>query len=195
MRRDSQTLSLVVIAFATWATAGFAAAEKLASESLHQKSSVSATVEKVDQSRRDLSLKDERGNQFMVQVPEAVSRFETIKKGDRVNLDFYESVALSLKKPSATGAGPSVGESTTTERAPGKLPGGLVARSITASAEVMKVDRTDNKVTIKAPSGDIDTVKVSDAGMQADLAKLKVGDRIQLRYTQAVAVSVTPKEK
>jgi hypothetical protein len=192
MIRAHSTLSLMGIAVATWMTAGVAAADQ-PSQMTARKMSASATVEKVNSSKRELSLKDDQGNKFMVQVPDSVSRFDAIKTGDHINVDYYESVALSLKKPSDTQ--PSANESTMTARAAGNLPGGMVARNITASAEVMKVDKADNKVTIKGPGGNVDTINVSDPMVQADLGKLNKGDRIQARYTEALAISVTPKDK
>jgi hypothetical protein len=79
------------------------------------------------------------------------------------------------------------------EKASGHLPGGLVGSKITATAEVMKVDKANNKLTIKGPDGTVDTVNVTDPANQAQLAALKKGDHIQLTYTEAVAMSVTPK--
>lgn len=164
------------------------------SQSMSQKMSASATVEKVDIKKRELSLKDEQGNTFMVEVPESVSRFENIKKGDKVDIDYYESVALSLKKPEK-GEKPSASETMISGRAAGNLPGGMMGRKITATAMVTKVDVANNKVSIKAPDGKMDTITVSDPGLQSDLGKLKKGDRINATYTEAMAITVSPKNK
>ncbi|HEX9101599.1 MAG TPA: hypothetical protein VF997_05310, partial [Polyangia bacterium] len=111
----------------------------------------------------------------------------------RLDLDYYQSVALQLKKPGEAPAAPS--ESTVVERKAGKLPGGMVAREITASATVMKVHPMLNKVTIKGPGGEVDTINVNDPGLQSNLHKLKKGDQIQVTYSEAIAASMTPKEK
>ncbi len=153
---------------------------------------MTATVQKVDMKKRELTLKDHSGNPIMLQVPEDVTRLDKVKKGDQLNIDYYESVALSLKKP---GHVTSPTETKMMERNQGALPGGLVARRITATAKVMKVDPAENKLTIKGPSGAVDTINVSDPAVQADLHKLKKGDRIQATYSEALAASVTPKEK
>lgn len=153
---------------------------------------LTATVQKVDTTKRELTLKDASGNQMMIQVPEDVSRLDQVKKGDTLNIDYYQSVALSLKKP---GMASSPSETQMTARDAGKLPGGLVARKISASAEVMKVIPDENKLTIKGPGGDVDTINVTNPDVQADLHKLKKGDRIQVTYSQALAASITPKEK
>jgi Cu/Ag efflux protein CusF len=169
-------------------SSGQAAPGEMVGQLIHE----SATVQKVDTQKRELTLKDDAGNTNIVQVPEDVTRLDKVKKGDRVDLDYYQSVALSIKK---TGETPSPSETKMIERAPGQLPGGLVARKITASAKVVKVDPTDNKVTIKGPGGAVDTINVSDPQLQSDLRKLKSGDRIEVTYSEALAASVTPKGK
>lgn len=160
-----------------------------------EKMSASATVEKVDTKKRELTLKDDKGNTFMVQVPEDVTNFENLKRGDKINIDYYQSVTLALKKSEKGAAAPSGGEQVVTERAAGNLPGGLVARKITAVATVQKVDPTTNNVTIKAPDGTVDTINVSDPSLQTQLSKMKKGDKIQASYTEAMAITVSPKSK
>jgi Cu/Ag efflux protein CusF len=162
--------------------------EKMVGQLMH----LTATVQKVDMKKRELTLKDDARNTMMVQVPEDVTRLENVKKGDRLNLDYYESAALSLKKPGES-TGPA--EAKIVERKEGSLPGGLVARKISASAEIVKIDPTENKVTIKGPNGELDTINVKDPDVQADLQRLKKGDQIQVTYSQALAASITPKEK
>jgi Cu/Ag efflux protein CusF len=194
------------LALTTFTTAGVAFAQDEAmpskdqkdqampSKKMTQKTSVSATVEKVDVKKRELSLKDEQGNSFMVEVPEDVTRLDAIKKGDKINLDYIESMTLSLKRPEK-GEMPTSSEAKMSERAPGPLPGGSMGRTITATAMVTKIDVANNKVTIKGPEGKMDTINVSDPSLQPELSKLKKGDRIQATYTEAMAISVTPKNK
>ncbi len=156
-----------------------------------QKMSASAMVMKVDSDKRDLMLKDDQGMMFKVHVPDDVSRFDAIKKGDHIQVDYYQSIGLSMKKPGAGGQ-PGASDTTATEKSAGKLPNGVMARTITASVMVMNVDTAGNKVMVKTPDGDMTTINVTDPAMQANLSKLKKGDRIQATYTEAVAISVTP---
>ena len=71
----------------------------------------------------------------------------------------------------------------------------MVAKKVSATVEVTKVDKAENELTIKGPTGDLDTIKVSDPQTQAQLENIKEGDRIKATYTEAVAISVTPKKK
>ncbi len=207
MQRAKRICYTVACVFATWLVAGVAAADEQTPQKdmpahkdmaptqvMATKQSATATVEKVDAKKRTLLLKDEQGDEFKVNVPEKVTRLDAIKKGDTITLDYYEAVSLSLKKPDA-GKAPSANETMMAERTPGKLPGGVVAKKVSATVEVTKVDKAENEVTIKGPGGDLDTIKVSDPEMQAQLENIKEGDRIKATYTEAVAISVTPKKK
>lgn len=153
-----------------------------------------ATVQQVNVSKRQLLLKDQQGHEFTVTVPERVTRFENIQPGDRVSVDYYEAVALSLKTGKPQNA-PGAKETTTVERAPGTLPSGTAMHTITASVQIVSIDRNDNTVTVERPDGTIDTVKVTRPAAQAELAKLRPGERIQATYTEAIAIHVTPRAK
>ena len=162
-------------------------------EVMAEKLSASATVTKINAAKRQLMLKDDQGHQFKVDVPEKVTGFDAIKKGDKISVDYYSSVALSLKK--GTGAAPSTTIGTSEERVPGPLPGGVVAHTIRSTVEVVKVDKSANKLTVKTPSGDMDTIDIKDSRMQIYLDKIKKSDMIKASYTEAVAIAVTPQGK
>jgi Cu/Ag efflux protein CusF len=154
--------------------------------------SATATVEKVDAGKREVTLKGSDNTPVIVQVPENVQNLKNIKPGDQVNIDYYQSLALSLKKP---GTG-STGVSTESFRQPssGALPGGMQGQQITATAKIAKIDPSKDSVTIRSPSGEMDTINVSDPQARAELKKLKPGDAIQLTYTEAMAISMKPKK-
>jgi Cu/Ag efflux protein CusF len=197
MQRAKKICYVVAAMLASPVVGGIAAADNTPAqqqqnptEVMAEKTSATATVEKIDTKNRQLTLNDDQGNSFKLDVPASVTRFDSIKKGDKIAVDYYSSIALSLKGNDATP--PSEGTTTMKERTPGALPGGLMARKITASVEVMNVDKTANKLTIKGPNGDLDTVDVRDPSMQADLAKIKKGDKIHASYMEAVAVTVKP---
>jgi Cu/Ag efflux protein CusF len=189
------------LALATWTTAGVAIADEKGAatqapeqKTMAQKMSATARVEKVDLKKRELTLKDDQGNTFMMDVPEDVTGLDKVKKGDKIDVDYYESVTLALKKPQA-GETPQANEQIVAERSAGGLPGGAMGRKITATVTVAKVDPSANKVTIKAPDGTMDTINVSDPSLQSELPKIKKGDRIKASYTEAMAISVAPKNK
>lgn len=153
--------------------------------------SATATVQSVDMKKRDVQLKDAEGNEFTLNVPEDVTRLDNIKKGDKVTVTYKQSLALALKK----GGSLTPSETQMAARKAGNLPGGMMGRQITASVKVVKVDPEANKLTVKMNDGKTDTINVSDPQLQSQMKDIKPGDRIQASYTEAVAMSVTPKNK
>lgn len=151
----------------------------------------SATVDKVDLDKRELTLKSDQGKPFTIDVPENVSRLDNVKPGDKIRVSFYESVAVSLKKPGE--AQPSRETTAGAQRTPGALPGGAMAQRITTTAKITDVSPSKDELTIEGPQGKSTTIKVDDPQIQSQLGRLKVGDKIQATYTQALAARVTPR--
>ncbi len=56
-------------------------------------------------------------------------------------------------------------------------------------ATVESIDKENSKVKLKGADGNVITLKVDPS--MADMEKIKVGNTIHARYTEAVAVSVT----
>jgi Cu/Ag efflux protein CusF len=192
MKRTRRLFSVLAIASASWFIATPSRADQPSPQAptttMAQKISATATVVTVDAQKHHLTLRGDNGDEFTVDIPESV-KLDQLHEGDRLKIDYYEAIAISLKKGEA-GAPPRAGETTITERKAGTLPGGMTAHRITATVEVVKVDRAHNKLTVKRPDGATDTINVTDPALQANLANLKEGDRIQATYTEAAAITV-----
>jgi hypothetical protein len=133
---------------------------------------MTATVEKVDVKDRKVSLRDPEGQSFQVQVPEGAGNLQNLKKGDKVDLTYTESLAVALLPPGQ--AAPPTEERQATGH---EMGGGQAARQVTAAITITAVDTANNTVSFKAPDGSKKTVKVEDPDMQQRLATLKPGDR------------------
>jgi Cu/Ag efflux protein CusF len=142
-------------------------------------------VTAVDKPARKLTIKNVSGEKMTVQVPADVKSFDKLKVGDRVDVDYTESLAVSMLPP---GSKPAI-----TERA-ASIPG-AAGREMSVSAEIISVDAAANKVTFKGPKGQLKTVTVQDPELQAKLPGLKPGQVMQLTYTEAIATAVQPVAK
>ena len=141
----------------------------------------------IDRSTRNVILQNADGEKRTVKVPTDVKAFDTLKVGDRVDIDYYEAMAVALAPP---GSKPSMTERTGSSR---MAEGGRMAgRETTITAEVVSVDVAANKVTFKGPQGNIRTVLVNDPSLQKKLPNLKPGHVVQFTYTEAVAASIRP---
>ena len=150
----------------------------------------SGTITGIDKSSRIVTIKTDTGELRSFQVPSEVSGFDKLKKGDKVAADYTESIAVAMQ-PKGT-------KLTASERAAATKTGagmGGAGKQITISAEVISVDAANNTVTLKGPKGNVETIDVKDPENQAKLPSIKPGQVMQFTYTEAVAVSVTPKGK
>jgi hypothetical protein len=172
------------------ASAGFPATAR-ADSPIGDKSSATTSetvvVTAIDRAAREVTLKDAHGDSKTVEVPPEVKAFDTIKVGDYVDIDYTESVAVSLLPP---GAKPSANEVTGAMRTGQGV--GTVGRETSVSAEIISVDVAANKVTFKGPRGRIRTVSVTDPAMQRKLPRLKPGQVVQMTYTEAMAMALRP---
>ena len=145
-------------------------------------------VSGIDRTLRTVTLANAEGDSRTVGVPPDMKAFDTLKVGDHVDVDYYESIGIALMP---AGAKASMTETTSGGRTvePG---GAAVGRQITATVEVVGVDEVMNRVTFKGPKGNMRTVTVYDPAMQKKLTNLQPGQMVQLTYREAIAASIKP---
>lgn len=152
-----------------------------------------ATIVSVDRGKRQVVLRGADGKPVTVKVGPNVD-LGRVTAGDRVDVVYAESVVFDFIRGS--GGEPGVAGAVAVARSePGQLPAGGVAEQITLTVEVVAIDLKASTVTFRGPEGNQHTVTVKNPELQARLALLKVGDLVQVTYTEAVAVEVTPKPK
>ena len=145
-----------------------------------------ATVIAIDKATRTVTLKGPERT-FDVVAGDEVRNFEQIKIGDRVTAKYVEALTLELKK---TKAPLDVkGTAAVTRAAPGARAAAATGREITFVADVVNVDRAKSVISLKGPSGNVVDLKVQNPD---HFKVVKKGDQVEVVYTQAVAVAVTP---
>lgn len=154
---------------------------------LAQTNRLKATVEDIDYAKREITLKGPEGNTARFAVSEAVKNFPQMKKGDDVNLSYYESLALAIAKPGET-LRPTSRTDLLAIRRPGERPGGAAMTMTETSATVEDIDRDNREVTLKKPDGTLMKAQVDPS--VGNLERIKKGDQIQATYTEALAISV-----
>jgi ribosomal 50S subunit-recycling heat shock protein len=150
-----------------------------------------ATVEAIDQSTRMVTLKGPKGNSVTFKASDEVKNLAQVKVGDEVKFAYYESVAVRVLK--AGEAFPPASESAAMARAkPGEKPGGVAGAETTVVATIEAIDKKAKTATLKGENGKSVTVTPRDP---KNLDKVKVGDRIVITYTEAIAISLEKKKK
>jgi ribosome maturation factor RimP len=145
---------------------------------------VRGTVEAIDKEKQTVTLKGpKRSLTLHVQDPK---KLEAIKVGDPVIGRYYESIMIEVKKPGEATPGMSAQQAVATSK-PGETPAGAVGQQITVSATLTALDKKAHTATIKGPEGNSVTVRARDP---KNLDKVKVGDHVEITYTEALAISL-----
>src|SRR5688572_26992584 len=152
---------------------------------------VKATVEDIDHAKREVTLKDSKGDKHKMKVSEEVKNLDQVKKGDEVSIGYYQSVAIGVHKPGD--APPPAQAQAVIVAEKGQKPGGLAVQTTQKSATVEDIDYSTREVKLKGSDGNIVKVKAGDKVKR--LEDVKKGDRIVATYTEALAVSVAKPEE
>jgi Cu/Ag efflux protein CusF len=147
---------------------------------------LTATIEAIDHTARQVTLKDKDGDIQTIAVGPAVKRFDKLKVGDTVTFRYQESVAYQIRKPGQPGSAPLSGDPKVV-RGTGPKPSGSVSQQLTATVTIKAIDATVPSVSVLTEDGHNATFKVDD---KKNLLGLKTGDKVEISYTQAFAVSV-----
>jgi Cu/Ag efflux protein CusF len=144
---------------------------------------VTGTVEKIDLTARILTIKTATDYEE-ISVPATVKNFSNVTVGDKLTLRYYNVVQI-LKKP---------GEAAVDRRTETVTPGiagtsGTLAKQRTITATITAIDEQAPSVSFKGPRGGTFTSPVRD---RAALSKVKIGDQVEITWTDAVLVSLEP---
>jgi hypothetical protein len=148
-----------------------------------------ATVEAINYGTRELTIKGSDGKYVTFVASPEVKRFDALKVGDTITAKYYENLVIRLKLP-----GEKAVDTATAGAAPaaGTKPGATVAEQRTITVTITQIDPKVPSITFTGPNNWTYSSRVED---KQALAKVKVGDRLDLTWTQAVLVEVAPAAK
>ena len=186
---------MTLFAAAAFAVAGSAFAKgptggKTAGEVM-ESFSAEATVEKVDMKKRNVTLKKENGEKVTFKAGPEVKNLKQVKKGDKVVVEYHQMLEWAVRK--GGGTEPISGGAVVAGTAkPGEKPAAAAASKQAFTVNVTEVNAAAGTITIKGPQGDTHTIKPRDP---ATLKGVKAGDVVDMVYTQAIGIAVTPAPK
>ncbi|MFN7570967.1 MAG: hypothetical protein ACK5TK_05840 [Betaproteobacteria bacterium] len=149
---------------------------------------ISAQVVAIDKATRTVTLKGASGEPVDVVAGPEVKNFDRIKVGDTVVARYLEALTLELRKSGAGSGDVKVAEGAARAK-PGEKPAVAGARQVTATTDVIAVDPVKSTITLKGPRGNRQTLNVRDP---EQFKVVKVGDKVDVIYTEALALSVEP---
>jgi hypothetical protein len=143
-------------------------------------------IEAIDKTARLVTLKDKDGEVETIYCGPEVKRFDELKVGDTVTFRYYESVAYAIRKPGQPSGLPAqTGPAVT--RGQGPKPGGTISQQETATVTIKAIDAKVPSVTVLTEDGRTVSMRVED---KKNLEGVKVGDKVEVTYTEAVMISV-----
>lgn len=151
---------------------------------------VTAKVVSIDQATRIISLEGPQGNTLTTKVDDDVEGLDKVKKGDLVDIQYYESMAWSLKKAGEKETPTKEVTNSTITAQTGKKPLKIETENVRLVTTVEKIDKKNETVTLKGPEGGTKTIKVKEP---KNLEGVKKGDQVVINYTESVAVDVKKK--
>lgn len=151
--------------------------------------SKSATITAINHSTRVVTLKDAQGNIEDIQCGPEIKRFNELKVGDTVTFSYHAAVVLQVAKPgdktaAAAGVGVTPGQ--------GVRPSGAVTHQKKATVTVEAIDPAAPSVTVLTADGHKMTALIED---KKNLEGLKVGDKVEITFTEALMVTVESARK
>lgn len=143
-------------------------------------------VKALDKETRMITLTDANGEGVIFKAGSEVRNFDQIAVGDKVNIDYMQSISILV---GGQGMAPSRTETMEIERAPlGEKPVGVATKTTDITGVVEAVDYDNAIVTLKGPQK---TIAVRVDKNAENLKNLKVGDNVNLSFTEQLAISVT----
>lgn len=154
-----------------------------------ESTTVTATIVAIEQSTRTMTVKNDQGVYETIQALPEMKRFSELKVGDKITARYYENVVVRMKKPGEAAVDVDTAALTRTE---GTRPAGTAAAQRTITVAVTAMDPKALSVTVEGPNGYKYSRKVAN---KKAFDQLKVGDRLDMTWTDALLISVdTPKK-
>lgn len=140
---------------------------------------------------RTITLQMPNGKTMTYKVGKDVRSFGMVKKGDMIKATLLDALAVFIQKH---GGKPMATETTTVVLSPrGAMPATIVANTIRITGKIQTVDMANRRVTVTGPSGMSKAFKVGSN--VKNLAALRPGDDVVIRYTEALAMDLQKPKK
>ena len=144
-----------------------------------------ATVVTLDTTNRTVTIAVKDGRQKIIKCGPEVINFDQIRLGDHVNATITAELTLALANAGALPVDASVAQ---VALAPGGAkPGGIMTEKQEYTATVTAINVRRHEATLRLPD---ETFRTFAVRPDIDLSQRKVGEKVAVRVTVAVAISV-----
>lgn len=151
---------------------------------------VTATVEAVNLDTRLVTLKGQNGDLFTIEAGPEVRNLPQVKVGDTVVARYYRAIGAQLKPAGAPDA--PVVDLAGERAAEGERPAAAIGRSATIPVTIVSTRDEGKVVSFYGDDGLVRVLEVKNPAAQEFVRGLKEGDKVEITYTEALAISVEP---
>jgi hypothetical protein len=118
-----------------------------------------------------------------------VRNFDKIAVGDRLRVRYKETLTAS-RLPAGEKATPMEGVVAAGRAEPGATPAGAVGIGLSVRVRIESIDREREIVVFSLASGELLSHRIATPEGVEFVKGLKVGDTVQLDYTEVMAISI-----
>jgi len=150
-----------------------------------------ATVTAVDSKTRQVTLRDNTGETTTIVAGEEVRNFPQIKVGDILRVRMMQSLLMEVRPHNALVTRTEVEEGIALAPKGGQ-PGMAQGRRITTVVTIQALDMKKDFVKFTLPNGEVRTTTAKTTAGKELLHTLKVGDQVDVVFTDAVGILLEP---
>ena len=187
-------ITLAMLALGLSLNSGLSLAETKASEPTVIVDAVElplATVTAVNPKTREITLRDNTGEVTTIVAGEEVRNFPQIKVGDILRVRMLQSLLMEVRPHNALVTRTEVEEGVALAPKGGQ-PGMATGRRITTVVTIQALDMKKDFVKFTLPNGEVRTTTAKTSAGKELLHTLKVGDQVDVVFTDAVGISLEP---
>jgi hypothetical protein len=148
-----------------------------------------ASVRSVDAATRMIELERADGARILVIAGPEVRNFDQIAVGDTVTARYAETISARQLGPNEIALEPGVIVAAGAAEA-GARPAVAIGAGLALTVTVESLDFNENLIVFTDPSGALHAVRPQTGTGRTFIKKLKVGDRVELMFTEEVMLSV-----
>jgi hypothetical protein len=183
-------LTRLFVALAVAAVAASNAWAQGAPAVVSQTKTMTATVQAVFPDKRSVTLVGADGQAQTIFVGPDV-RLDRIRAGDKVTVTYLLGIAAQMAKGGTKVSDPAAANFAYKNPA-GSNPGGGAGSSVTVTVTILGVNPGTHTVAFQQADGSQHVIEVKSPQMQDFIKTLKPGDKVNVTYTESVAINVTP---
>jgi hypothetical protein len=157
---------------------------------VNKSKTITATVKAVYPDQRSINLVGADGQERTIFVGNDV-QLDRVHAGDKVHVTYLQGIAAEMAKGDVKVSDPAAA-SFAYKNPAGSNPGRGAGASVTVMVTILGVNPSTNTVKFQEADGSQHIIEVKSQQMKDFIKTLKAGDKVNVTYTESVAINVTP---